>query len=99
MASQRLTVKSKAAMAEVLRHLENLVDALKEGQVCICKNDESITLKPYDPVLLTIEAEARLEKTGLRETLVIEMKWRKSKALLAVGDPFTISHLDASAES
>jgi amphi-Trp domain-containing protein len=98
MASQRLKVKSKEALVEVIHHLERLVASLKEGRLCIRKNDESITLKPQDPVSLKIEAEAKLEKDSLQESFVIELKWKKGEQVPAEGDAFTITHLEPTPE-
>jgi amphi-Trp domain-containing protein len=99
MASQRLKVKSKEALVEVIHHLEHMVASLKEGQLCIRKNNESITLKPQDPVTLEMEAEAKLEKDSLRERLVIELKWKKGEQMPSEGDAFTITHLEPTSES
>jgi amphi-Trp domain-containing protein len=98
MASQHLKVKAKGGLAEAINHLEHLVRSLKEGQLCIRKNGEAITLKPQDPVMLELEAEARLEKDSLREKLVIELKWKKGEQEPPEGDNFTITHLDPTAE-
>ena len=91
MASQHLKVKSKAAMCEIVQHLENLVASLKEGQICIRKNGETIILKPQDPIVLELEAEAKLEKEGLREKLLIELKWKKGEPAAEEGCAFSIS--------
>ncbi len=98
MASQQLKVKSKVALVEVIKHLEHLVTSLKEGQLCIRKNDEVINLKPQDPVTFELEAEAKLEKDNLREKLVIELKWKKGEAAPMEGDSLSISHLDPASE-
>lgn len=99
MASQHLKVKSKEALVDVIQHLEHLVASLKEGRLCIRKNNESITLKPQDPVTLEMEAEAKLEKDILREKLVIELKWKQGEQALSEGDAFTITHLEPMPES
>jgi amphi-Trp domain-containing protein len=99
MASQHLGVKSKATMSEVIGHLEHLVASLKEGQLCIRKNDKVITLKPQDPLLIEIEAETRFDKESLREKLVIRMKWRKGQPRPAEGDAYTITHGEAPSEA
>lgn len=98
MANQQLKVKAKAELAEVITHLEQLVESLKEGRLCIRKNGEAITLKPHDPVVLEIEAEAKLEKDSLREKLVIELRWKKGDKTVPESDTFTITHLEAAAE-
>ena len=77
MGSQRLKFKSKESLVEVIHRLEHLVASFKKGQLCIRKDDESITLKPQDPVVLKMEAEARLLKNSLRERLIIEVRWKK----------------------
>ena len=79
MASQHLKVKTKAGLVEIIKHIEHLVSSLKEGQLCIRKNGEAITLKPQDPVMLGLEAETRLEKDSLREKLVIELRWKEGE--------------------
>ena len=83
MAGQHLKVQAKAGLVEVINYLEHLVKSLKEGQLCIRKNGEAITMKPQDPVMLDLEAEARLEKDSLREKLVIELKWKKDEQALS----------------
>jgi amphi-Trp domain-containing protein len=98
MASQHLKVKAKAGLGEVINHLEQLVKSLKEGQLCIRKNGEAITLKPQDPVMLELDAEAKLEKDSLREKLVIELKWKKGEQASPESDTFTITHLEMAPE-
>lgn len=98
MASQSLKVKSKAGLVEVIGHLEQLVTSLREGRLCIRKNDEAITLKPEDPVTLELEAQAKLEKDGLREKLVIELKWKKGEVAPRESENFTITHLEPEPE-
>ena len=98
MASQHLKVKAKGGLVEVINHLEQLVKSLKEGRLCIRKNGEAITLKPQDPVVLELDAEARLEKDSLREKLVIELKWKKGEQPPPESDAFTITHLEAAPE-
>jgi amphi-Trp domain-containing protein len=98
MASQHMKVKAKAGLVEVINHLEQLVKSLKEGQLCIRKNGEAIILKPQDPVMFELEAEARLEKDSLREKLIIELKWRKGEQASPESDTFTITHLEPTPE-
>jgi len=77
-----------------------LVKSLKEGRLCLRKNGEEITLKPRDPVMLEIEAEATLEKDSLREQLVIELKWKEGiPAASRRGDDFTITHREPTFDS
>jgi amphi-Trp domain-containing protein len=94
MASQHLKVRTKAGLVEIINHIEHLVRSLKEGQLCIRKNGEAITLKPQGPVMLGLEAETRLEKDSLREKLIIELKWKMGTQDLPEGDAFTITHLE-----
>jgi amphi-Trp domain-containing protein len=91
MASQFLKIKSKVALCEIVQHLEALVASLKAGQLCIRKQDETIVLSPQDPILLELEAEAKLEKEGLREKLVFELKWKKGEPAVEEGCAFSIS--------
>ncbi len=98
MAKQQLKVKAKAGLVEVINHLEQLVKSLKEGQLCIRKNGEAITLKPEDPVMFELDAEARLEKDSLLEKLVIELKWKKGEQAVPESDAFTITHLETAPE-
>jgi amphi-Trp domain-containing protein len=98
MANQYLKVKAKEGLAEVVNHLEQLVKSLKEGQLCIRKNGEAITLKPLDPVIFELDAEARLERDSLREKLVIELKWKKGEQSSSESDAFTITHLETAPE-
>jgi hypothetical protein len=59
--------------------------------VCIRKGDESIILKPQEPVSLELEAEVKFDKETLREKLSIELKWKK-KENGAEENVFSISH-------
>lgn len=91
MASQNLKIKSTAGLLELVRHMENLIASFKEGTICIRKGDESIILKPQEPVSLELEAEIKFDKETLREKLVIELKWKKKETALEEKG-FSISH-------
>ncbi|HOG18536.1 MAG: hypothetical protein A4E73_02379 [Syntrophaceae bacterium PtaU1.Bin231] len=91
MASKHLKVKTTAGLLEVVRHLENLVAALKRGAVVIRKKGESITLSPGEPVSLDLESEIKLEKNTIKEKLVIELKWRKEEQELEPRESFSIA--------
>jgi len=91
MASQNLKIKSTAGLLEVVRHMENLIASFKEGTICVRKDDESIILKPQEPVSLELEAEVKFDKETLREKLTIELKWKK-KETAAEDTIFSISH-------
>jgi len=99
MASQNLKVKTTSSLLEIVKHLEHLVASLKEGTICIKKNEETITLKPTEPVTLELKAEAKLEKDALREKLFIELKWEKSEIIPENEGTFSISSQECSQES
>lgn len=100
MSSQRLKIKSKASMAEVVSHLENLVSNLKDGgQISISKNDRAVVLTPLDPVTLELDAEVKTGKDQ-QEKLTIELKWKKGeKETTEGGQMFIISRPETPAES
>ncbi len=91
MASQNLKIKSTAGLLEIVRHMENLIASFKEGTICIRKDNESIILKPQEPVSLELAAEVKLDKDTLREKLTIELKWKKRESM-GEENVFSISH-------
>ena len=91
MESQHIKIKSSASLLETINHLERLIASLKEGTIFIQRNDESISLRPQDPVTFELEAESKLEKDSLREKLYIELKWKKMEAIPEAVETFVIS--------
>ena len=98
MASQHFKVKATSSLLEIVNHLEHLIASLKEGTIVIKRNDETVILKPMDPVTLELEAEARLDKDALREKLIIELKWRKREMAPVEEGTFSISSQECSPE-
>lgn len=81
MASKALKIKSTTDLSDVIRHLENLIDSLKEGTVTIRKDDKAVTLTPQEPISMEIEAEAKSDKKSRREKLQFELKWKKGETV------------------
>jgi amphi-Trp domain-containing protein len=91
METKELKIKTTAGLLETVKQLENLIASLKEGTICIRKNDELIVLSPQEPVTFELEAEVKLEKYGLKEKLAIELKWRKEETPVEEHETFSIS--------
>jgi amphi-Trp domain-containing protein len=91
MATKELKIKTTAGLLETVKQLENLIASLKEGTICIRKNDKVIVLSPQEPVALELAAEVKVEKSTLKEKLTIELKWRKEEAVVEEKETFSIS--------
>ncbi|MFH1080852.1 MAG: amphi-Trp domain-containing protein [Pseudomonadota bacterium] len=91
MATKELKIKTTAGLLETVKQMENLIASLKEGTICIRKNDEVIVLSPQEPVAFELEAEVKLEKNTLKEKLIIELKWRKEEKAVEERETFCIS--------
>ncbi len=91
MATKELKIKTKAGLLETVKQLENLVASLKEGSICIRKNEDVIYLSPQEPVELELEAEVKLERNTLKEKLTVELKWKKEETAVREKEPFNIS--------
>jgi amphi-Trp domain-containing protein len=99
MAGQKMELKTTANLLEIVSHLEHLIASLKEGTLCIKKNEKTITLKPAEPVTFELEANSKPEKDALREKLVIELKWTKNEAIAEDKETFSISSQESPEES
>jgi len=91
MATKELKVRTTVGLLETVKQLENLIASLKEGTICITKNDKAIVLSPKEPVSLELEAEVKLEKNTLKEKLTIELKWKKEEQPVEEKESFSIS--------
>jgi amphi-Trp domain-containing protein len=98
-AGQQVKVSMTAGLGEIVDRLEQLVQALKKGCFRLSTEGEAITLKPRDPVMLAIDAEALLEKDGLREQLIIELKWQQGAEPPAPSGALSITHHEPIFES
>ncbi len=91
MATKELKIKTTAGLLETVKQLENLIASLKEGSICIKKNEDAIYLSPQEPVDLELEAEVKMEKYMLKEKLTIELKWKKEESVAKDKEVFSIS--------
>jgi amphi-Trp domain-containing protein len=93
MSHQHLKVKTTSGLPEIIKHLECLIQSLKQGSISISTNRDAILLRPREPVTLEFEAEVKLEKYALREKMVLEMKWKKNEEPVRENVIFMIDRL------
>jgi amphi-Trp domain-containing protein len=91
MATKELKIKTTAGLQETIKQLENIIASMKEGIICIRKNDKALVLSPKEPLVLELGAEVKLEKHVLKEKLTIELKWRKEELVAEDKETFSIS--------
>ena len=91
MAKKELKIKTTAGLQETVKQLENLIASMKEGNICIRKNDKVIVLSPQEPITLELAAEVKPEKSILKEKLTIELKWWKEEMAMQEKETFSIS--------
>jgi len=92
MATKELKIKTTAGLLETVKQMENLITSLKEGTICIRKNDEVIFLKPQEPLNMELKAITKPDKYSVREKVTIKLTWDKSSDLLVKNDTFAIYH-------
>ena len=76
----RMKVKTTIGLMETVRHLEDLVAALKNGRIVIESRNRMIMMKPDDPVKFKIEADVQKEKKNRQEQMTIELEWLRVNA-------------------
>lgn len=86
-----LKVEGAVELPHVIAYLEQLVQALKAGTVCIRQEDEEIVLGPRGVVGFALSARDR----GRRQSLALELTWRKFNA----PDPALDLRIDAATTS
>ncbi|MBK9752771.1 MAG: amphi-Trp domain-containing protein [Nannocystis sp.] len=86
-ARKDLKVDGAVELPHVVAYLEQLVQALKAGTVRVRQDDEEIVLGPRGVVGFSLSARDR----GRRQTLNLELTWRKFNA----PDPALDLHIDA----
>lgn len=72
---KEVSMKSVINKNDAASYLEEMAKALREGKVVVSNNSNSITLNPEDSVEIELEAEAKKGK----ESLSIELSWRKEE--------------------
>mgnify|MGYP001294682990 CR=1 FL=1 len=82
-----MKVEGAVELPHVVAYLEQLVQALKAGTVRVRQDDEEIVLGPRGLVGFSLSARDR----GRRQTLNLELTWRKFNA----PDPALDLHIDA----
>ena len=70
--SKKIAVKASLDLNQTIGYLEEVINCLREGTLCVQKADDFVTLKPQNDIMLTIEAAQKKDK----ESLEIEMRWR-----------------------
>lgn len=75
MSSKKTSVDFEGTLplAEAIKHLEHLLEGLREGTVRLSRGVESISLTPAKQVDVEIEARQKDDK----ERLSFELKWRQ----------------------
>jgi amphi-Trp domain-containing protein len=77
MSKKRISLKGSTDLAQAIEYLEDIVSSLKNGTLCVQNgSDEALTLKPEKTLHLEIDASQRADK----ESVTIELSWRKAEA-------------------
>ncbi len=76
MSSKRtVSVKTRTELGKVLSYLQQVVDCLRNGTLCVQNGQRGVVLKPLGLVELEVEATHKEDK----QSLVLEISWRKKE--------------------
>jgi amphi-Trp domain-containing protein len=77
----RIKIKTTVGLTEAVRHLEDLLAALKKRRIFIESRSKAIMMKPGGSVKIKIEAEVRKGKKSSEEQLAVKLEWQRFPAL------------------
>jgi amphi-Trp domain-containing protein len=81
MDSREIEVKSDMELKRAVSYLQDIVNTLKEGRICVEHAEQAVTLNP--PATVSIELKAR--KKPSKESVSLKISWHTP--LQAEGDP------------
>ena len=87
MSKHELKFKGVLDKTDITAHLENLVQALRQGRINLQHNDEILSLNPGARIKMEIKAEIKPEK----EKIELEITWRDNMELSADTGALVIS--------
>jgi len=87
MSKQSVSLKGEMELERVITHLQEIVNGLKEGTICIQQSTDLVTLKPSGNI--EVELEATLK--GDKEKLSMELSWRQETEKEALDQDFKIT--------
>ncbi len=83
MSSKRtVSVKTRTELGKVASYLQQVVDCLRNGTLCIQNGQRGVVLKPSGLVELEVEATHKEDK----QVLVLEITWRKKEMSVKEAD-------------
>ncbi len=86
MAKKSIELKGTMDIGRVISHLEEIVNGLKEGTICIQQGTDIVSLKPNSNIEIELEASLKSDK----EKLSIELSWRQEPEIQAPDRDFKI---------
>lgn len=93
MSKQSVSLKGELELGKVTNHLEEIINGLTEGTLCIQQGPELVTLKPTAFVEMELEASAK----GNKEKLTLELSWKQEEPKEAPDEEFKISSTEPEA--
>lgn len=87
MSKQSVNLKGELELGKVTSHLEEIINGLTEGTLCIQQGTDLVTLKPTAYVDMDLEASAK----GNKEKLTIELSWKQEAPKESPDEEFKIS--------
>jgi hypothetical protein len=76
----KMKVKVTIGLGELVRHLDDLVCALKAGRLCIVSRNRTIMMQPDDSVNVRLLAGSRKDGKSRRERLAVKLEWMRAIA-------------------
>lgn len=73
MSKKEAKLKGVMSIDQVVTYLENLVNSLKEGKICVRQGEQFVTLCPDQMVDVEVKATAKKGK----EKIALELSWRR----------------------
>jgi len=76
----KMKAKVTIGLGELVRHLDDLVCALKAGRLCIVSRNRTIMMQPDDSVNVRLLAGSRKDGKIRRESLAVKLEWMRAIA-------------------
>jgi amphi-Trp domain-containing protein len=74
MSKDKVKLEGVMDLKEVISYLEDVVNGMKSGSVCMTAGEDCVTLKPSGVVDVTMKATRKKDK----EKIEIEIDWRRA---------------------
>ncbi|MFH0823924.1 MAG: amphi-Trp domain-containing protein [Pseudomonadota bacterium] len=86
MSKQEVVVKKTLEMDKAIQYLQDIVDSLKAGRICVEHQGQSVFLTPAQVVEVEFEATKKKNK----ERIELEITWHSSEKI-STGEDLSIS--------